>query len=37
MELVYLGIALALLITLDILSIRFGADSRHLGAEYREW
>jgi hypothetical protein len=37
MELVYLGIALLLLITLDVLSIRFGADSRNMSADKREW
>ena len=37
MELVYLGVALFLLITLGVLSIRFGSDSRLLSADKREW
>ena len=37
MELQYLGIALLVLIVLDVVSIWIGADSRHMSADKREW
>jgi hypothetical protein len=37
MELVWLGVFLAGLLVLDILALRFGADSRFNAADHRNW
>lgn len=37
MELWYCGIALLALIALDLLAMRFGADSRHQDDSRRDW
>lgn len=37
MELVYLGLVILILISLDVLVMRFGVDSRHSDSDQRDW
>lgn len=37
MELVYLGLVMLFLISLDVLAVRFGADSRHSDSSRCDW
>jgi hypothetical protein len=37
MEFIILGAVVLMLVVLDVLSMRYGTDSRFLGRDHRDW